>query len=65
VIRKSVLVFAVLFALAAVGQRHDAWEIIGPGGGEFIRSLTERTAALATAATTYGARVKGWNLGSA
>src|SRR5262245_32001368 len=32
-IRKNVPVFAVLVMFAAVGQRHDAWEIIGPGGG--------------------------------
>jgi hypothetical protein len=33
VIRKSILTFLLSVAIAAAGQRHDAWEIVGPGGG--------------------------------
>ncbi|HSB14859.1 MAG TPA: hypothetical protein VLE22_10385, partial [Bryobacteraceae bacterium] len=31
--RKNILAFVVFVAIAAPGQRHDAWEVIGPGGG--------------------------------
>ena len=33
VIRKNILALVVLVVIAAAGQRHDAWEVIGPGGG--------------------------------
>jgi photosystem II stability/assembly factor-like uncharacterized protein len=32
-IRNSTLACTLLIAVAAAGQRHDAWKIIGPGGG--------------------------------
>jgi photosystem II stability/assembly factor-like uncharacterized protein len=31
--RKSLLVIVAFVVPAAAGQRHDAWEVIGPGGG--------------------------------